>query len=135
MTTDQPYLEVEGTLYWIASDSDGMGNTVHTYLMDHVPGEFKVKSSVPLDTDTKKRIVKIENIEITRPIITKELLGTTYKEGAVKADGVIVDTIPANGVNLKEYIDNFMKPAEVDRTYGHGTVWEQLAALDTDDED
>jgi hypothetical protein len=128
MATEQPYLIIEGGLHWISSASDAFGMTTHTYLMDHVPGEVKITSSIPLDTGTQTRIVKLQEMNIRRPLITKESLGHSFVEGAFSALGVVVDTVPENGIDVREYITDNMKPAEIDHTFGKGTIWEQLAA-------
>jgi hypothetical protein len=101
--------------------------------MDHVPGEFIITSPVRLDTGMKKRIVKLLQFGVERPRLTKEFVGTRFDAGSVQARGVIVDTIPENGVDMRNSVASSSLPLEIDRTFGQGTVWEQFAALRAND--
>jgi len=134
MERKQPYIELEGELYWYSSESDGIsGKQVHTYVTGGINGEIRIKSPTLIETGRTKRIIVLNEYRLNRPIVTKELMGTTFEHGSFTGFGTVVDTIPENGIDIKPMVEDAMKPAEVDHTLGKGTIWEQLSNTDADD--
>lgn len=124
---EQLYLEIEGQLYWYSTARDANKLPVYTYLAE-ATGDLKITASSPLETGWQRRIVVLDEFSYERTRIIKETLGTRYEQGSWQGIGHLAESIPENGINVRDILANVSKPIEIDRTGGSGTVWEQFAS-------